>query len=188
MLLFITGLVLFFAAHTFTMFRGARGRLVARLGEMPYKGLYSIVSITGFVMLVVGYGDMPLVALWTPPAWMRTVAMVLMLPVFVILVAAYLPGHLKARLGNPMLIALKTWAFAHLLANGDLASVLLFGSFLAWAVVDLIAVKRTGRSSTVAAPRAVYDGVAVAAGLGIYAAIVLWLHPYLGGVALVAPG
>jgi uncharacterized membrane protein len=183
----ILGLVLFFAAHSFTMFRTARSRVVERLGVLPYRGLYSLLALVGFVLIVLGYGDAPRIALWTPPYWLRHVTMVLMLPVFVLLVAAYLPGHLKARVGNPMLIALKTWAFAHLLANGDLASVLLFGAFLAWAVIDLVAVKRGGRTPVVAAPRALYDVVAVIAGLALYAGFVSGLHRLVSGVPLIAP-
>lgn len=184
MALFILGLALFFSAHTFSMFRVQRGELVARLGALPYRGLYSVVSLAGFVMLVIGYGDAPRTAIWLPPAGLRHVTMLLMVPVFVLLVAAYVPGHIKARVGNPMLLALKTWAFAHLLVNGDLASMLLFGSFLAWSVADLIAVKRTGRSSVVADPRLVFDVVAVVAGLAFYVAFVLWLHGTLIGVPL----
>lgn len=187
MLLLIAGLVLFFGAHTFTMCRPARARALERLGEGPYKGLYSLVAISGVVLIVMGFGRAPFVELWTPPAWGRVVAMVLMVPVFVLFVAANVPGNIKARLGNPLLIATKTWAFAHLLANGDLASALLFGTFLAWAVVDLIAVKRTGRSAVVAAPRAGFDVLAVFVGLGLYAGILLWWHPWLSGVALLAP-
>jgi len=186
MTLLVIGLAAFFAAHSFTMMRGARERLVARLGALPYRGLHSAISLAGFVAIVVGYGDAPRIDLWVPPGWLRPVAMVLMLPVFVLLVSAYLPGNIKARVGNPMLIALKTWAFAHLLVNGDVASLLLFGSFLAWAVVDLIAVKRSGRSAVVKEPRAVYDAIAIAIGLIVYGLIVARLHVYLAGVPLTA--
>ena len=186
MTLLVIGLAVFFAAHSFTMLRGARERLIAHLGMLPYRGLHSLISLAGFVAIVIGYGDAPRFELWGPPGWLRPVAMVLMLPVFVLLTSAYLPGHIKARVGNPMLIALKTWAFAHLLVNGDLASLLLFGSFLAWAVIDLIAVKRSGRSSSVARPRALYDAIAVVVGLVVYGLVVARLHVYLAGVPLVA--
>ncbi|MCZ6895411.1 MAG: NnrU family protein [Gammaproteobacteria bacterium] len=178
----VAGLVIFFAVHTFTMFRGARDQLVAKLGPLPYRGLYSLISIAGFVLLVMGYADAPRIAVWAPPIWMRHVTMLLMLPVFILLPAMYLPGYIKARVKNPMLIAVKTWAFAHLLINGDLASILLFGSFLVFCVVDLIVVKRTGRSPVVAEPKAVYDVVAVVAGLGIYVLIAAWAHVYIAGV------
>lgn len=177
----VAGLVIFFAAHAFAMCRAPRERLVQRLGPLVYRGLFSLVSIVGFVLIVRGYAHAPLVTVWTPPTWMRHVTMTLMLPVFVFFTAAYLPGHIKARIKNPMLMGLKTWATAHLLANGDLAGMLLFGSFLVYGVVDLIAVKRSGRSPVVAAPRAVYDIVAVVVGLGVYVLFVVWAHAHLIG-------
>jgi uncharacterized membrane protein len=182
----IGGLAMFFAAHSFTMFRGTRARVVERLGALPYRGLYSLISLAGFVLIVMGYGDAPRIAVWTPPAFMRHLTMLLMLPVFVLLASAYLPGHIKARVKNPMLMALKTWALAHLLVNGDLASLLLFGSFLAWGVADLIAVKRSGRGSVVAEPRTAYDVVAVVVGLGLYALIATRLHVHIAGVPIIA--
>lgn len=186
MTLLVAGLAIFFAAHSFTMFRGARAQLVERLGALPYRGLFSLVSLAGFVLVVMGYGDAPRIPVWAPPPFMRHLTMLFMLPVFVLLVSAYLPGHIKARVKNPMLMALKTWALAHLLVNGDLASMLLFGAFLAWGVVDLVAVKRSGRSSVVAEPLVAYDVVAVVIGLGIYALIVTRLHVYIAGVPIVA--
>ena len=104
----VAGLVIFFAVHTFTMFRGAREQLVAKLGALPYRGLYSLISIAGFVLLVMGYADAPRIAVWAPPIWMRHITMLLMLPVFILLPAMYLPGYIKARVKNPMLIAVKT--------------------------------------------------------------------------------
>lgn len=186
MLELVAGLALFFAAHTFSMFRDARARLVERLGALPYRGLYSLVSLAGFALIVHGYGQAPRIDVWLPPVALRHVTMLLMLPVFVLLAAAYVPGHIKARVGNPMLMALKTWALAHLLINGDLASLLLFGAFLAFGVVDLIAVKRTGRSSVVAEPRALFDVLAVVVGLVIYGAFIMGLHRALIGVPIIA--
>jgi uncharacterized membrane protein len=182
----LAGLLLFFGAHGFSMFRAARARLVEHLGALPYRGLYSVVSLLGFVLIVLGYGHAPRIEIWAPPEWLRHVAMLLLLPFFVLLIAAYVPGYIKARLGNPMLLSLKTWAFAHLLANGDLASMLLFGSFLAFGVVDLIAVKRSGRSAQVAAPRALFDGLALGAGLVLYVLFIVRLHNWLIGVPLIA--
>lgn len=187
MLELTAGLVLFFAAHGFSMFRDARAALVLRLGALPYRGLYSLVSLAGFALIVHGYGHAPRIDVWLPPAALRHVTMLLMLPVFVLLAAAYVPGHIKARLGNPMLLALKSWALAHLLTNGDLASLLLFGSFLGFGVVDLIAVKRSGRSSVVMAPHVLFDVLAVAVGLTVYGAFVMGLHRALIGVPIIAP-
>lgn len=185
MLELTAGLALFFAAHTFSMFRDARAALVARLGALPYRGLYSVVSLAGFALIVHGYAHAPRIDLWLPPAGLRHVTMLLMLPVFVLLAAAYVPGHIKARLGNPMLLAVKTWALAHLLINGDLASMLLFAAFLVFGVVDFIAVKRTGRSSVVASPRALFDVLAVVVGLIIYGAFIMGLHRALVGVPII---
>lgn len=124
-------------------------------------------------------------ALWYPPVWTRHLTLALMVPVFVLLVAAYLPtGHIRKRTRHPMILAVKLWAFAHLLANGDLASVLLFGGFLAWGVIDRISLKRRGDAggAAVASVAALSDAVALIAGLAIYVAFVLWLHPLLIGV------
>ena len=185
MTVLVLGLIIFFAPHTFTMFRGARASLVDRLGEGPYKGLYSVIALVGLVVLIMGYADAPKIGIWAPPLWMQHVTMLLMLPVFVLAAAANMPGHIKAKVKNPLLMATKTWALAHLFINGDVASLLLFGAFLSFGVVDLIAVKRTGRSSVVAEPKAIYDVVAVVAGLAIYALIVFWAHVYIAGVPLV---
>ena len=181
---FAAGLFLFFGPHVFTMFRDARARLVQRLGALPYRGLYSLVSLAGFVLLVMGFSELPRVPIWDPPAWMHWLTVLLMLPVFVLLAAAYVPGHIKAKLKNPMLLALKTWALAHLLSNGDSASMLLFGAFLAYAVIDLMAVKRSGRSTGVAHPQARFDAIAVGVGLALYALFIVWLHRALIGVPL----
>ena len=184
MLELIAGLLLFFVVHTFTMFRDARAALVARLGALPYRGLYSLVSLAGFVLLVHGYGAARVspIDIWLPPSGLRHLTMLLMLPVFMLLAAANMPGHIKAQIGNPMLIAVQLWALAHLLINGDLASLVLFGAFLGYGVIDLIAVKRSGRSAVVAKPRAVFDAVAVVIGLALYGAFVMGLHSKLIGV------
>ncbi|MEQ8660217.1 MAG: NnrU family protein [Gammaproteobacteria bacterium] len=187
MTLLVLGLLVFFTVHSFSMFRDARAALVGRIGALPYRLVFSLLSLAGFVAIVIGYGDAPRIAVWAPPVWLRHVTMLLMLPVFVLLAAAYLPCNIKARVRNPMLIAVKTWALAHLLVNGDLASILLFGSFLAWAVADLIAVKRSGRGAVVAHPNSMLDAVAVAIGLIVYALVITRLHVYLAGVPLLAP-
>ncbi|MGR8920125.1 MAG: NnrU family protein [Gammaproteobacteria bacterium] len=184
MTLLVVGLLIFFSVHSFAMFRGARQRVVDRIGALPYRGLFSVASLVGFVLLVMGYGGAPRVELWAPPLALRYVALALMWPAMVFLAAMYAPGYIKAKIKNPMLIAVKTWALAHLLANGDLASIVLFGAFLVWGVVDLIAVKRSGRSPVVAAPRAVFDVLALVVGTGLYLLIVFYAHVYIAGVAL----
>ena len=124
--------------------------LIGRLGEGGYKGLYAVVSIVGFVLIAYGFATYRAggyIQVWDPPTGLRHVALLLMWPAFIALVAAYSPGAIKRRLKHPMLVAVKIWALAHLLANGDLGSIILFGAFLAWAVYDRIAVKKLSWSS-----------------------------------------
>lgn len=186
----ILGLVIFLGIHsTQIVASNARTALIGRIGEMPYKAVYALVSIIGFWLIVVGYGEARAVGtpqLWYPPVWTRHLAYLLMLPVFTMLIAVYFPGRISRALKHPMLVAVKTWAFAHLISNGDLASVLLFGAFLAWAVADRISVKRrSGGSSPPHAPEnRLNDVVALAGGLALYIAFVLWLHPLLIGVPI----
>ena len=187
MSLLILGLILFLGVHSVSIVAPRwRDAMHARLGEGPWKGLYSLVSIAGFALLVVGYGvarEHPVV-LYAPPTWLRHVAMLLLLPVFPLLLAAYLPGRIKSAAKHPMLLAVKLWATAHLLANGSAADVLLFGGFLLWAVADRISMKhRVQRPLPGPAPSPRNDVIAVVAGLAIYVLFVLWGHLWLIGVA-----
>jgi uncharacterized membrane protein len=187
MLLLILGLVTFLGIHSVSIFAPAwRDATVARLGEKKWKGLYSIASILSFALLVHGYGvarHEPVV-LYQPAVWMRHVALLLMLPVFPLLLAAYFPGRIKAAVKHPMLAATKNWAFVHLLANGTLADVVLFGAFLAWAVLDRISVgKRPVRAVAGAPPGRFNDAIAVIGGLVLYALFVGWAHVKLIGVS-----
>lgn len=189
MVILILGIVLFLGAHTFTTFREARAGLIARLGDKPFRGLYSLVSIVGFVLIVWGfhaYRENGWVQIWQPPIWTRHLTITLMWFAFVALAAmGPKPSRIKGWLRHPMLVAVKIWALAHLLANGDLGGMILFASFLAWAVFDRIAVKRRG---DVGAPRTAAftrsDGIIVAAGTVAYVAM-MFLHPYLIGVAVI---
>ena len=148
MLILIAGIVIFLGAHSFTTLRAARLALIARFGEAGYKGLYSLVSLTGFALIVWGfsrYRAEGLVPVWTPPAWTGHLTIVLMWFAFVALACMNpAPGRIRGWLRHPMLVGIKIWALAHLLANGDAGGMVLFGSFLAWAVFDRIAVKRRG--------------------------------------------
>ena len=190
MAVLILGLVLFLGTHAFTMARERRARLVARLGEGPYKGLYSLLSLAGIVLIAVGYGRYRAddwINLWSPPVWTRHLALLLVWAAFVAFVAAYFPGRIKRALKHPMLAGLKIWAAAHLIANGDLGSILLFGSFLAWAVAARISVKRRdevqphgGEAAEPAGPR--NDALAVGIGTAAYLVFAIWLHPWLIGV------
>ena len=145
MLLLILGLAIFLGTHLFTAARAPRAALVGRIGEGPYKGLYSLVSLLGIVLVAYGFGRYRAegwVDVWYPPVWTRHLALLLVWAAFVCVTAAYLPGRIKRALKHPMLAGVKIWALAHLLANGDLGSILLFGSILAWAVIARITLKR----------------------------------------------
>ena len=189
----VAGLLLFLGIHSVAIAAPAwRNAMVARLGDAPWKAIYTMVAIIGFVMLVHGYGlarAEPIV-LYTPPAWARHLAALLMLPVFPLLFAAYLPGHIKAAVKHPMLTATKAWALSHLLVNGSLADVLLFGGFLAWAVADRISVgKRPAPQHAKAAASAskFNDVIAIVGGLVVYVVFVAWAHQRFIGVPPMLP-
>jgi uncharacterized membrane protein len=186
MLLLIIGLVVFLGIHSVRILAPDwRDGQVARLGEGGWKGLYSLISLIGFGLLVWGYARAWPVApvVFEPPVWMKHITAALMLPALIIFVTFRLPpGRLKPLLKHPMLVAIQIWAFAHLLANGDLASLLLFGGFLAWAVLDRIAADR--RSEAAAAPGPLkWDLVAVVLGTVLYLLFVWRLHMWLFGVS-----
>jgi uncharacterized membrane protein len=187
MTMLIAGLVLFLGVHTLTTLREPRTALIGRIGEGPYKGLYSLVSAAGLVLIVWGFGRYRAdgyIQVWDPPFGLRHVTLLLMWFSFVALVAANAPaGKIKGMLRHPMLVGVKIWALAHLLANGDLGSLILFGSFLVWAVYDRIAVKRRGDAG---APRSGFtagDAIAIVVGTVAYVAM-FWLHPWLIGVPI----
>jgi uncharacterized membrane protein len=186
MTLLIVGIVVFLGVHLLPTVPGLREKLAGRLGENGYKALFSLLSLAGFVLLVWGFAKAPVIQVWSPPGWTRWVAIVLMLPAFIFLVAAYVPGQIKAKLKHPFLIAIKTWALAHLIANGDLASIILFGSFLAYAVYDRIALKRREARGIITVPATGpprNDVVAVVLGVVLYVLFLVWLHPLLIGTA-----
>ena len=185
----VAGLILFLGVHSVRIFAEPwRVRTIARIGEKPWKGVYSLISIAGFVLLVWGYGQARQlgVVLFEPPVFMRHITSLLMLVSFVLLAAAYVPGnHIKARLGHPMIIGVKVWAFAHLLANGRLSDVVLFGAFLAWAVADFIAARKRDRAAGTAYPPGdeLRTVLTVVAGVVAWAVFVAGLHLWLIGVA-----
>jgi len=189
MALLIIGIVVFLGIHLLPTFGGLRERLIERLGANGYRAAFSVFSILGFVLLVYGFAKAPIIPIWTPPTWMRHVAMLLMLPAFIFLVASYVPGRIKAVVKHPMLAAIKTWALAHLLANGNLAGIILFGSFLAYAVYDRIALKHRQPTELIETPgpgSPRNDIIAVILGLVFYAVFLIWLHPLLIGKPVVA--
>lgn len=187
MAILLVGLILFLGVHSISIFNEPfRDRAAARLGERAWQGLYGLIAIIGLVLIIWGYGlarQEPTV-LYTPPVWLRHVALLLLVFVFPLLLATYLPGRIKQAVGHPMLAATKLWAFAHLLANGMLHDVLLFGGFLVWAVADRISIKWRSPSPPPAAPRSKFnDLIAVIAGMGLYVWFLLQGHVWLFGVA-----
>lgn len=190
MTVLIVGLVLFLGIHSLSIVNEPlRNRMAQSMGEWPFKGLYSVISAVGLAAIIWGYGlaRQDPVSLYVPPVGLRHLAMALLIPVFPLLLAAYLPGRIKTTLKHPMLVAVKLWALAHLLANGMLHDVLLFGGFLAWAVVDRISLKRRQPRPIVTLPaRAMNDVIAVVAGLALYGAFITGLHAKLIGVAPIA--
>ncbi len=185
MILFVLGLVLFLGSHSFTRFRPLRDNLETRLGALPYKGLYSLIALAGFILIIVGYGQYRAagyVQIWTPPAFLKHLSYLLLMPVFVFLIAAYAPGKIKSAVVHPMLAAVQFWALAHLLVNGDLGSMLLFGGFLAWGI---FARARLGKATRISVPWSMGDTIAIVGGLGGWVVTLLWLHPIVIGVSAI---
>lgn len=190
MVLLVLGLLVFFAIHTVPMQASLRAGLADRFGEGTYKAVFSLVSAVGLVLIVLGFAKLQMhpgknPQLWWPPLWMRHITLLLMIPALILLVSAYVPSRIRTAAKHPMLAAIKIWALAHLLANGDLGSVLLFGSFLAFGVVDRISVKRRQSLGPLgAAPGTMTgDAIAVLGGLILYAVLLLFAHAWLFGVA-----
>lgn len=186
MTLLVLGLILFLGMHSLSIVApGLRETLVNRIGEWPYKGVYALISILGVVLIIKGYGAarMEPVLLYTTPEWTAHITMLLMLIAFPALVATYFPGKISLKLKHPMLVAVKAWALGHLLANGMLADVLLFGAFLAWAVAERISLKRrTPRPIPRMPATRLNDAIAIVVGLGLYVAFAFWLHTAWIGV------
>lgn len=187
MTLLLLGLLLFFGAHSIRIVAAPwRARQIVRLGENRWKGLYSLVSLAGLALMVWGYGlTRAAPELWHQPVWTRHLAALLTLPAFVLLVATYVPGsRIKALIGHPMLAGVKLWAFAHLLSNSRPGDLLLFGAFLAWAVMAFIAARRRDRAAgTRYAPgSASGDALVLAIGLSAWALFALYGHVWLIGV------
>lgn len=189
MLLLVLSLIIFFATHSLRLIApDFRAGLIARLGEGPFKGVYSLVSILSIAFVVYGFGQARQVTgmLYYPPVWMSHIALTLMLIAMICLAASVLPaGHIATKTKHPLVLSLKIWAFSHLLANGETSSVILFASFLAWGVVMRIFLKRRERAGEhVLRPfiSAKYDIAAVVIGVLLWAAFIWKLHEWLIGV------
>jgi uncharacterized membrane protein len=188
MSLLILGLVLFLGVHSVRIVAdGWRSAFIARRGLGAWKGLYSVASVVGFVLIVWGYGQarQQPVMLWASPTWARHAASLLTLVAFVLLAAKDVPGNgIKARVHHPMVLGVKVWAFAHLLANNTLADLLLFGSFLVWSIASFAAARRRDRAAGTVYPpgRPSRTLLAVGAGVVIWLLFAFWLHGWLIGV------
>ncbi|HYC16900.1 MAG TPA: NnrU family protein [Pseudolabrys sp.] len=182
----VFGLAIFLGAHLFVSFRDARADVIARVGLHAYRGLFAIVSVVGLVLIIWGYGQYRAhewVQIWSPPPFMRHITIGLMLFSVIFVVAAFVPSHIKTRLKHPMLAGVKTWALAHLLSNGDLGSILLFGAFLAWGVYARIAAKRRGDIGPSITPVGwTNDAIVVGLGVIVYLALGYAFHPAVIGV------
>jgi uncharacterized membrane protein len=190
MLVMVIGLALFFAIHLVPTSPELRNGLVARFGLMGYRAVFSILALIGLVLIILGFHKLQLhpgknPQLWVPPLWTRHITLALMLPAMIALVAAYVPSRIHTMLKHPMLVAIKLWALAHLLANGDLGALLLFGSFLAYAVYDRISVKRRHALGPLGDKTGPWfnDVIVLVVGMGLYLVFLMWAHQFLIGVS-----
>ena len=185
----IAGLVLFLGVHSTRVFANDwRNQALARMGEKPFKAIYALLSLAGFVLLVWGYGQARQqgVMLWNPPVAMRHLAVLLTLVAFILLAAVYVPGNrIKAKLHHPMVLGTKVWALAHLVVNGSLADTVLFGSFLLWSVLLFAASRKRDRreQKVYSAGTAGATAITAVAGLIAWAVFAFWLHRVLMGVS-----
>lgn len=193
MLVLVLGILIFLGVHLVPTNVALRNGLAERWGENGYKIAFSLFSAMGLVLIVAGWaklqahpGKNPV--LWDPPLWTHHIALILMLPAMIILVAAFVPSRIRTALKHPMLLAIKIWALAHLLANGDLASLVLFGSFLTYAIYDRISIKKRTAAGPLGAATGgpLNDAIVVALGIALYAVLVFGGHQWLIGVAPLA--
>lgn len=186
----VVGLVLFLGTHVFTTRREARAAAIARLGEVGYKAVYAVIALVGLALIVRGFGQYRaegFIELWHVPKFLKHINLALMLPAVIMVVAAYLRGRIYTTLKHPMLAGVKLWAFGHILANGDLGGLILFGSILAWAVFDRISLKRRadagGPPIPVGGP--LNDVIAIGVGIIAYLALAFAFHPVVLGIPVI---
>jgi uncharacterized membrane protein len=183
----IIGLVIFIVSHVFVTRRQARAALIARIGLLPYRGLFSLVVLIALALIVWGFGrylHVEFRPVWTPPTWMRHVTVALVWPAIILMTAGYIRGNIYRRLKHPFLAGVKLWALAHLLSNGDLGGIILFGSILAWAVYDRISLKHRADAGASSIPTGGTrnDVIAVVIGTGIYLVLGAFFHPLFIGI------
>lgn len=183
----LAGIIIFLGVHSISIVNEPwRDRMADRLGVWTWKGIYSIVALVGLILIIRGYGEArtEVVELYYTPAWLQHISLILLIPVFPLLVGAYVPGRIKATVEHPMLLATKLWAAAHLLANGTLADLVLFGSLLLWVFADLLSLSKRQPRQIPGAPHSKFnDWIAIAVGLALYLAFLFWLHEMLFGVS-----
>lgn len=183
LLILILGLLVFLATHLFVTLRESRAAAIARMGLNGYRAAFSLVSLLSLALIVWGYGHSPYIPVWSPPAFTRHITELLMLLAALSLVAYFIPSHVKAWLKHPLMVAVKAWAFAHLLVNGDLASIVMFGVFLAWGVYARIAAKKRGDLGFTTPPSGWFNDVLVLAiGIVVFLAVGYAFHPAVIGV------
>jgi len=187
--LLVLGLAVFFGAHVFVTLRAQRGVLIKRIGEGPYKGLMALVSVAALILIGYGFGQYRAtgwIDVWSPPPWTYYVTQFLMWPASIFVVAAYSRGNIWRALKHPMLVGVKTWAASHLISNGDLGSIVLFGSFLVWAGYDRMTLKHRSDPGAPAIPVGGHrnDTIALVVGTILYLALGFIFHPLVIGVAV----
>lgn len=185
----VAGLVVFIGAHVFVTMRDQRAALIGRIGEGPYKGLLALASVIGLILIGYGFGEYRAtdwIDVWYPPRWTFYITELLMWPASIFVVAAYIRGHIWRTLKHPMLVGVKTWAVAHLISNGDLGSILLFGSFLLWAGYDRMTLKHRADAGAPAIPAGGHrnDIIALVVGTVLYVVLGLVFHPLVVGRAV----
>jgi uncharacterized membrane protein len=185
----VAGLVVFIGAHVFVTMRDQRAALIGRIGEGPYKGLLALASVIGLILIGYGFGEYRAtdwIDVWYPPRWTFYITEFLMWPASIFVVAAYIRGNIWRTLKHPMLVGVKTWAVAHLISNGDLGSILLFGSFLLWAGYDRMTLKHRADAGAPAIPAGGHrnDIIALVVGTVLYVVLGLVFHPLVVGRAV----
>src|SRR5205823_6348493 len=182
MTVLILGLVLFIGTHVFVTLRAPRAAVIGAIGERPYKAAIAVLSIVGILLIGYGFGQYRATSwkdVWYPPHWTYYITQLLMWPASIFVVAAYIRGNIWRTLKHPMLVGIKTWAVAHLISNGDLGSIILFGSFLLWAGYDRVSIKYRADPGAPSLPvnGRRNDVIAIIAGTVLYLLLGLVFHP-----------